>query len=182
MTMFHTMQGSYEPFFATDLTAPLNTTYGRAASDVSYFLDGSTSGRTQCFSDKPALAREIGPEWNYVESIFTMKNCITSEYAACKIWGYSKGGPAELICSICVKSSMVKFNATTDATHSFWGGAITMDVNNHIGDITCLSPASACSIGKLRFDLAGYRWILFDPYEITVGDGTLFFNAWIRPY
>ena len=182
MTMFHTMQGCYQPFFNTDVTTGLNHYLGHGVSDASYLLDGETNFRKYCASTRPSYAKEIGPEWNYVETIFTLKQCTTVAHGACRVWGYADNGPAELICDISISAGC----AHVDNTVNFYAAKITFLSSPHIGDITALDCAEiTAKIAKLRFDVAGYRWLLYDPYELTIGggaDGSGFFNAWIRPY
>ena len=142
-------------------------------------LDGSTAGYTYDWTDKPATAAPIGPEFNGVEIFFIggQKSINSSGDGANgdttgttdgtnwdgKLWGYAEGGPAEHICDISVTAGTARIS---DYTTALYADTITISNDTHLTTVTATDSGNN-RVCKIDFDAVGYKYIHCDITVLT---------------
>ena len=173
-----TIQNSYREYFASDFSTWTAEKIQAIKPDASIteiskgYIVPFRYGRTTAWGERPKpYLVEIGPEWNRIEILCSMC-CVTAGAMAFRIYGYTKGGPAEIIADISVIAGSAVM--ATDNTAVKWAGGMTQQVHYSLMDPSA-SPALCLPIGsdnsdriaKLIFSNPGYRYIFIDPYEVT---------------
>ena len=173
MSELYTTQGSYKVL--RDQTAFAAT------------LDGSTAGKTFHWHDLPDEAVPIGGEYNGCEIIFTSgEKSITGETTGTndgttfdgKIWGYTYGGPAELVSEFSATVGTARVN---DYTTALYIDGLVEVTDEHVSGVTVVTTSNR--VGKMIFDTIGYSHIYCDfTVNGAAGSNTSDVKAHIRPY
>ena len=172
--MQHTFQGTYQKVWSSDFT-------GFDKWDATNVLDASTAGYTYDAHDrKKSLCIEIGPEWNRTTG-FVVLGCATEDAnARLKVYGYAQNGPAEVIADVSLTCGTASFGET-DVTRTFGVEKFTaVHLASNAGWTTYDNPGK---FSTFRFDNIGYKWLYFEPSEVTA-TSALFgctMNIYIRP-
>jgi hypothetical protein len=172
--MQNTFQGSYVKVFTTDITGII------ANGDQTQVLDGVTAGYSYDQHDRPLHSYPIGPEWNRATGYVVTSDGTANKTGALKVWGYAQNGPAELIGDI---SFTLGTAHVTEVTSCLVADTLTIVANP--GGLTCQDNTADNRIAKFTFDNYGYKWLFFEPYEISatsvafVGAGV---NVYLRPF
>ncbi len=136
---FSTRQGVWQPL-RTAVTA----------DDTA--LDGTTSGATYAFGDKPDAAVKLAASANGVE-LFFYGTAAANKTANYKIYAYRGNGPARLICAGVVTTGA----AVTGATNTFYCDTITIITNNN--DCSVIDSGNDRAAILYLGDMRGYSWL-----------------------
>lgn len=127
--------------------------FGAKISTDNAALDGTTSGLTFKFADKPAAAVAVNPEWNVGEVIFEGSDA-ANEVCNYKIWAWRENGPAKLV----AYGAVTLGAAITGDTNGFYADTITVTAATWITTVK-VSDVAADRVASLAFDLCGYKWV-----------------------
>ena len=175
MSMLHTIQNAYVDL-VVDVTGEI------ANKDMTQLLDGSTSGYTFDFSDKPTHGITLGPEDNASEVYFTCTDTSDDYDFGFQLFGYAQGGPAEKICDI---TGLFGTANLGDSTKALYADTLTV-TSTHIRTVTT-SDSGNNRIAKITWDNAGHKFLIGMFYDISGAGEALegasgVVNAYIRFY
>ena len=179
MGILNTFRGGFEAMRSADVT------------EADTIIDGSTSGYTWCFSDKPSHARQLGIEYNGAQIFFTGGKSYgegISEWdvtqdgrATAKIIGYPSNGPGFEICDVSILVGENRAYPTVegiDASESVACCSLVLDSTvKHPTNITISNADDTQGIANLTMDTVGMEWIAVQYSSVCFP-----VNAHIRPY
>jgi hypothetical protein len=171
-------------------------------TSVGEVIDGSTSGKTFRFEDKPSDAMWMGEEFNGVELLFvggygsTVDNTpadalagiggdntgvVAADTFDCVIWGWADNGPAERIVDVSITCGAK--NRYDDFTTALYANKIVEVKDYHVADAAVYDADGSEGIAKIAFDTAGLRWIYCEFTDaVSTGDPTSDIAVFARPY
>jgi len=115
-------------------------------------LDGTTSGYTFQFADKPSAAIEIDPTWNSVDIYFYGTDA-ANETCNYKIYGWKANGPALLLTS----GAFTLGAAITGGTTEYFADTIT-ETDMHA--VSAVTDSTNDRVAVLHLtSLRGIKWI-----------------------
>ena len=162
MSMYHTLQAGYEP---------LRKDYATSDDSVK---DGTTTGLTFMFSDKPAITKQVGPEANICEILFEGAGSANDTFSF-KMYSYSVNGPAEIIAA----GDCILGTAKYDSTHLFCDSVTFTDLTNWL-DTPVRVDHGNNRMCRVCFDLFGTRFIDIEFTNIGGGGQASAIRAHIR--
>jgi hypothetical protein len=185
MSMMQTYRSNYLPLFPKDLSQWITATDAKVTADgsIGYYSIclGVTSfcSRIPTWANKHKYAKEIGPEWNNVEIIMPMNECVTSGVCSFRVYGWTEGSPALLIADVSAKAGKAFADTTSNV---FAGGFSFCFTTSQMSDVSALPISSDASnqVARLRFNTFGLKYIFCDPYDMT--QQTKRVNFWMRGY
>jgi len=132
-------------------------------------------------SGSSGIAKEIRPRENKLVICFDFKNANT-DTAACSIYMYTEGGPAEFVCSVDTITAGAQQSDFTSTTRYFGDtiGTMTQRFLGGSGAVEEVDSAGNDGVAKLHItDAKGYKYILILFTTISSGDNV---RAWFRGY
>jgi hypothetical protein len=151
-----------------------------AQGDATQLLDGTATGYTYEFNDKPSDAIKLGNETNNAEIFFRGSDITDGADFGCKIYGYPLNGPAKLICDISgVISEGIMWN---DLTDHLYADTLTR-TDTHISTVVGADSGSD-RIATVAFDTVGYGWLYSEFYDISAAGNCISgsINAYMRVF
>ena len=115
-------------------------------------LEGTTSGTTFNFADKPLAAVPLKPQ-NFSADVIFYGTAAADKTVNYIIYAWKADGPAKYLCNGVATTG----TAITGATNTFWADTITIVTNNN----NCYVTDSAVNrVAVLHLgDLQGYEWV-----------------------
>jgi hypothetical protein len=152
-------------------------------------IDGSTTGYTYRFEDKPSHAMQLGTEYNGAQIFFSAgqgfgqglhdTSAVAGKQCNFSLYGWPSNGPGMNICDGTVQAGGGQIFPVAeghDGSESL--GCFSIDITDHWPTSITVAPNDMTNtMTTLTLDLAGIEHI-----AVLFGDVSFPINAHIRPY